>query len=468
MVRHLGLFVPLLAVAASLIACGSADSTEGTSTGGRVTNIPTSSVIDQGETGNCWLYATAAWAESLHATATGDTSVHFSPAYWDYWDWYNQILAGATEVEFGGFWGRAINIVHNYGMAPLGAFANGDDAVAAVAAQQAINQKLAAGLLSNDSGTIDPAAVRAALDDAFQLSDDKKALLTSTFGADGSTTFANGAAASGFLVRAQDFQVTAFTATGKTNAMLDDLIGTQSDPNWEDERSGTLAWSGALAPATPGGSTLGRRVAVLPGQSVQTANHSQNGSKLQPRDDSAPDAGTDDGSDAGAAAADDAGPAPLAGPDAVQWQAYMRRVQHALNDGAPLPIAWLVVFPDADTTGHFHKNLPQTTSDQAGWHETLITDYQVTNVPGFGTLQVGVSATDDQKAASLQDPSTVTFLRVKNSWGTAPSTGWAEPLAGYNDLDVDYLSETIQLCDTNGQCAVAAPGVFDIVLPPGY
>src|SRR5665213_1422048 len=77
MVRSLGLLIPLLAAASSFVACGNAPSSEGSTTGSKVTNIPTSSVIDQGQTGNCWLYATAAWAESLHASATGDKSLHF-------------------------------------------------------------------------------------------------------------------------------------------------------------------------------------------------------------------------------------------------------------------------------------------------------------------------------------------------------------------------------------------------------
>lgn len=471
MIRSVGLVISLLAATSSLVACGNADSNEGSTTsgGGKVTNIPTSSVIDQGQTGNCWLYATAAWAESLHASATGDKSLHFSPTYWDYWDWYDQIMAGGTQVEFGGFWGRAGNLIHRYGLVPLGSFVDGDDAAVAVQAQVTINQKLAAGGLTDDAGAIDPVQVLAVLNEAFNLSPDKRGLLASTFGADGKHTFPAGAIASGILTSPQNFPVMTFSPTGNTPAMLDDVIGTQGDPNYEDTRTGSLAWTAAFAPATAGAST-GLGVSVLPGVTVDQANHSSR-SVAQI---TGPAIGDDD-SDAGAPADSDAAAPPVAdagggglqlpAPDPAAWTAYLRRVQHALNDGAPLPIAWLVVFDDADATGHFHQGV--TTTQNGGWHETLITDYEVVNVPGYGTLSAGVPATDVQKAASLQDPSQVTFLRIKNSWGTT-TTGWASPLAGYNDLDTAYLSESIQFCDASGNCAIAAPGVFDIVLPPGY
>ncbi len=449
-----------------MIACGPSSSEDAMSSGGKVTNIPTSSVVDQGQTGNCWLYATAAWAESLHASATGDTSMHFSPTYWDYWDWYNQILAGGKQVEFGGFWGRAGNLIHNYGLVPLGSFVNGDDAAVAVQAQAAINQKLAAGTLTDDAGAIDPVQVLAALNDAFQLSPANVTLLQSTFGADGKNTFPNGATATGILTSPKNFPVMTFSPTGNKPAMLDDVIGTQNDPTYEDTRAGDLAWSAAYAPATPTSAAASVGVSVLPGLSFAAANQSSRsvaqmaGSAIG--DDS--DGGVAD-ADAGTTPAGNDGGVQLPSPDPAAWTAYLRRVQHALNDGAPLPIAWLVIFDDADSTGHFHQGV--TTSNNGGWHETLITDYEVINVPGYGTLQAGVAATDVQKAAALQDPSQVTFLRIKNSWGTT-TTGWASPLAGYNDLDTAYLSESINLCDASGNCAIAAPGVFDIVLPPGY
>jgi hypothetical protein len=374
MLRPLGLLIPLLAAASSFIACGNAaESTDGTTNGSKVTNIPTSSVIDQGQTGNCWLYATAAWAESLHASATGDKSLHFSPTYWDYWDWYDQILAGGTQVEFGGFWGRAGNLIHRYGLVPLGSFVDGDDAAVAVQAQVTINQRLASGGLTDDAGVIDPVQVLAVLNEAFQLSPDKRGLLASTFGADGKHTFGDGAIPSGILTSAQNFPVMTFSPTGNTPAMLDDVIGTQGDPTYEDTRTGTLAWSAAYAPATAG-ATTGLGVSVLPGLSVSAANRSSRsvaqitGPAIG--DDS--DGGTPD-SDAGVADSD-AGAAPVANdgglqlpaPDPAAWTTYLRRVQHALNDGAPLPIAWLVVFDDADSTGHFHQGV--TTTQNGGWH----------------------------------------------------------------------------------------------------
>ena len=64
----------LVVGASSLIACSSAGD-EGASTenaNAAVTSVTESPVTDQGQTGNCWLYATAGWVESLHATAEGE------------------------------------------------------------------------------------------------------------------------------------------------------------------------------------------------------------------------------------------------------------------------------------------------------------------------------------------------------------------------------------------------------------
>ncbi|HEX7664491.1 MAG TPA: hypothetical protein VF407_08275 [Polyangiaceae bacterium] len=445
----------LLILLGSLAAACDVSTSDAGSSHDKVTDIPSSSVLDQGETGNCWLYATAAWSESLHASATGDTRIHFSPTYWDYWDWYDQIMAGSTNVAFGGYWGRAVELVRRYGLAPLGSLGGTDDAALAVSANAKINQALANGTLqADDGGAMDPVKVLAALNNAFDLSDDNVALLQKTFGPDGKHTFADGAEANGFLVRPQDFDVTAFSASGKSKAKLSDVIGEPVNDDM-DQRSGSLAWTAAYAPSTAGGT--GFAIArPLPGQSARKA-HALVGDE---------DAGTSD--DAGALDSDAGTASTIPAADPAAWKDYTRRIQRALNDGAPLPIAWLVVFPDADFAGHFRPTVASTTSDQAGWHETLITDYEVTNVPGFGTLQAGQVATDAQKAAALEDPSTVTFLRVKNSWGTAPVTGWAEPLAGYNDLDVSYLSGTVQLCDSSNNCYYAAPSMFDAVLPPGY
>lgn len=56
--------------------------------------------------GNCWLYAAASWAESLHLTTTGN-KVDLSETYWTFWHWHNALVnSDATEVQTGG-WFRA-------------------------------------------------------------------------------------------------------------------------------------------------------------------------------------------------------------------------------------------------------------------------------------------------------------------------------------------------------------------------
>jgi hypothetical protein len=57
-------------------------------------DIPVSSIRDQKETGNCWLYATTSWVESIELAALRekqDASTVKAPpplsiAYFDYWD----------------------------------------------------------------------------------------------------------------------------------------------------------------------------------------------------------------------------------------------------------------------------------------------------------------------------------------------------------------------------------------------
>lgn len=69
--------------------------------------------------GTCWVYATAAWAESLHLEATG-RSVDLSASYWTYWAFYDRIVNGEVDenglISETGTWGDAAEIIARYGV----------------------------------------------------------------------------------------------------------------------------------------------------------------------------------------------------------------------------------------------------------------------------------------------------------------------------------------------------------------
>ena len=122
--------------------------------------------------GNCWLYATATWAESMHLASTGET-VNLSESYWTYWDWYNKILnEGGTEISTGGNWYDASTIIREHGYMLEGDFlpleAELQMSEAQRSAETAINLALTSGSLM-DVDNRSPEQIIAALDAAFKV-----------------------------------------------------------------------------------------------------------------------------------------------------------------------------------------------------------------------------------------------------------------------------------------------------------
>lgn len=66
--------------------------------------------------GNCWIFASAAWVESLHLTTTGK-AINISESYWTYWHWYEQLLSRPHSVamETGGTFAGTKMLVTKYG-----------------------------------------------------------------------------------------------------------------------------------------------------------------------------------------------------------------------------------------------------------------------------------------------------------------------------------------------------------------
>lgn len=168
-------------------------------------------------------------------------------------------------------------------------------------------------------------------------------------------------------------------------------------------------------------------------------------------------------------ASEDAVPETIPSADPSAWRAFYQRLQRALHDGYPLPLGFQIIDAQISDDGHITAP-PSQIADimDFGGHEVLITDYQATNVPDFGTLKAGAKASDAEKEAALDDQTQISFFRVKNSWGTGERTS-----NGYNDIDTAYLEQPAYRCSmasnpTVETCEPYFNKIGSVVLPPGY
>jgi hypothetical protein len=321
--------------------------------------------------GNCWLYATATWAESLHLQQTNE-GWNLSESYWTYWHWYAQIMRGwSDEISTGGSFRTATGIIRNYGFMLEEDFipAEANEILSARQKQAlaTINTSLKSGLLKD--GRFNPATVRAELDRAFGLSPEISDMLTAAFG-DGSVTFQVGADANGTLVYAPEELEVVKAKHGRK----------EGEPTLTSTTllQATLDWKETPYPST----------------------------------------------------------------DASR-RTFLKRVQRALHDRQPVILTWFVDFNALDSEGRFVA--PPATPGRQGGHMVVLEDYQVTEVPGFGTLEAGKPVSDaDALAAALDNSANVEFLRVKNSWG---NNGTLANMPGHHDLYMTYLNGPVDQCD---------------------
>lgn len=122
--------------------------------------------------GNCWVYAAASWAESLHLSATGET-VNLSESYWTFWDWYYRIKGSdISEINTAGGWSKAMNLVSAHGYMLEGDFipeeGDQESSKRQSIAEDAINEMLATGQLSDPASRTHENTL-AALEEAFQI-----------------------------------------------------------------------------------------------------------------------------------------------------------------------------------------------------------------------------------------------------------------------------------------------------------
>lgn len=412
--RSLRFLAPLgLALTATtMLACDS-ESTESDSSD--ITDVKNSSVKNQA-IGNCWVYASVGWAESLHLTQTG-TQLNMSESWISYWHWYEQIAGGPTgetavatldaksQLTTGAWFGIAAEIMRRYGVIDEGSFIP-EEAEAARSSRQssalsAINTSLKSGVLSDPAKRKDRKVVRAELDKAWGLKADVTKLIDDTFGADASKTFSKGTAkipaGTVGLRKASEIPV------GK-NISLADAIGEPASKYDLKSRKGKYAWNDASYPSS---ATARRNLQI--------------------------------------------------------------KVQRAMHEGMPVIMTWFVDF-NAMKTNAFAE--PPTTPGSQGGHMTALEDYQIKDVPNYGTLEAGTLVTDKKILdAALSPSATIEFFRIKNSWGSslAPPNA-TNDLRGYYDLYMKYLDASLTKCaEKDGdKCGSKSQtnGLWAFTLPP--
>jgi hypothetical protein len=378
--------------------------------------------VERQSIGNCWLYAHASWIESMNLSATG-VQFDVSQSYWTYWHWYDQILdEGVSEIETGGSYDVANEIVRRRGVMPEKSFIK-EDLTSEMSSRQStalanINRELKEGRLKDWSARSDAALVRRVLDEAWQLTSTVKGQITKAFGKDGQRDLTAGGTTTGTaIVKPSSFKVQ-YTER-QTDADAPTVKNTTLDVAIDD-------WREAYYPHS-GSSLESKRRSFL--TRIQKALHDRQ-------------------------------------PVVITWDVdfnAMENVDEKLRGSFNL-----VTLKNAGGPG------------RQGGHMTVLEDYQAITQE-FGVLEAGVTldpddADDQAKLDAALLPSTkVSFLRIKNSWGALRDDRASAPgFPGYHDLYVDYLNGPIKWCPdvegtkTGSNCTGSTNPFDNVVLPPGY
>ncbi len=392
-----------------------------------ISSVPNSRVKNQQQTGDCVLYTTLAWIESLTADPTKSFVGSYSPSYLSYWLWFDHILsrydADGTRPPTYGYKPYVVrDIVARYGLLQDGAFVYGEDAVATAKALAYVTAAYKpGGKLSRPEDRKNPRTVRAVLDAAFELELREGLVqgMNAAFGADGSKRFDVGGNGKSYsqngvtIVNPAQLVARIKPASGTNVVRLANVLGDPDAVNYATSRArnGAAVWREFYLYQSAG--TTSPEVAPL-----------------------------------------------------------TRRIQRALNDDLPLPMTWSV-YPASyvASLNRYAGPISNDPSTELGAYASLFVDYQVDNVPGFGTLFAGAAATSEQRAAALDARSKVAFFRIKNSWGTvnAPSTVPKNFQAGYYDLAYDFLFQPVrQTIPGSTSEGGTLQGFTSVLLPPGY
>jgi hypothetical protein len=366
--------------------------------------------------GNCWLYATATWAESLHKSVAGE-ELNVSESYLSYWHWFEQIVSGDLDgnaIQTGGWFRTGVNLMARYGVMNEADFIQ-EEAILELSVRQksaleAVNLSLKSGVLADATARGNRELVRNELNRAYRLNPAVVAQMDGVFGVDVNRTLETQAVASGTIRNTRDIAVRTIDSATKTAALvtLADAIGTKTSPSSFSTRQGRFAW--------------------------KSAQYSRSNKLLQ--------------------------------------RATLARMQRAVHDAQPVVVSWFVDFNALDQKGRFLA--PPASPGRGGGHMVVVEDYEIDNVPGFGTLSVGINETRTEALQAALDPAaTIRFIRVKNSWGSfRPDRQFVVP--GYHDLYMAYLNGPVKRCaekpdgnpDVN-DCRDETP-LNEFILPAGY
>ena len=159
-----------------------------------ITDIAHTPVRDQ-SIGNCWLYASVGWVESLHLRGTNE-ALNLSESYLTYWHWYDQIVQPSfAELQDGGWFRTAVDLMTRYGLMDEASFLPDEAAEERSARQESARANLNAALAPRSQNPGNPFAgrlssktkrtpgnVRRVLDEAFGLAPDVVADMSTAFG----------------------------------------------------------------------------------------------------------------------------------------------------------------------------------------------------------------------------------------------------------------------------------------------
>lgn len=395
---------------ASRVGDGSAEE-EGASTA-PIVDVDHSSVKRQ-SIGNCWLYAVGSWAESLNKAATG-VELDTSESYLTYWHWFEQIAnRRASSISTGGTWSTGVDLMSRYGV-----MLEGDFIPEELGVERSIRQRDALAAINESLKTGALATSVARSDRATIRAElDRVFNVSATVKAELDTVFGAG------VVRTLDRSTSA--AVGSHVMTTRSIAVKTTDPLSRVPVTVTLA--DVIGTPSSWGAGRGGRYAWQSASYPTSASSRRN---------------------------------------------FWKRMQRAMHDQQPVVISWRVDFNALDATGNFAA--PPTEPGRQGGHLVVVEDYEIDNVPGYGTLPAGTpEARPAALSAALADSATIKFLRIKNSWGsTRPG-----PFLGYNDLYTSYLNGPIKSCETDASdeplepfdehCWDATP-LQAMTLPPGY
>jgi hypothetical protein len=378
--------------------------------------------VERQSIGNCWLYAHASWIESMNYSATGKP-FDVSQSYWTYWDWFTKIVGGevyGTELETGGFYTVANDIVLERGIMPEAKFikedSNGEMSSAQSSALSFIQNELKNGRLKDTSARYDRALVRKVLDEAWKLSSTVKSQMTKAFGKNFEKSFLSSSTTSSgtSIIHPRDFKVWYTERQTNKNAPTERVTGLDV---------AIQQWKVANYPSWTDTSKRDFQIRV------QKALHDRQ-------------------------------------PVIITWDVDF----NAMEGFDP------VLKGSFNTTTLKKAGKP----GRQGGHMTVLEDYEI-ETKDFGLLKAGVTLDpanpEDAKklAAALLPTSTLKFLRIKNSWGAFRDDRSSAPgFPGYHDLYMDYLNGPIAWCPDQAdpkdpaKCTGRSTPWDSVVLPPGY